>query len=263
MLIESDRHTPGDLVAWATLSAADAARGRSIHMRRIESSALRAVERFLRDPSECYASVSWGKDSVVVAHLVRRVEPTVPLVHVTRRAGEALRYRNGVATCRIQNPDCDAVRDAFLALWPMPYCERERVVGDESSYAHIVREFGDRRIMGIRSSESGTRALSAKTHGISTKNVCRPILNWSTDDVFAYLARHDLPVHPAYAMSMSGELDRSVLRVASIGGHQGVGMGRRAWERRYYRDCLSVDIGGQRSARLDESHGRSDDGRRR
>ena len=38
-----------------------------------------------------------------------------------------------------------------------------------------------------------------------------------------------------YACSLGGLLDRSKLRVASLGGQRGTGWGRAEWERRYYR----------------------------
>lgn len=52
--------------------------------------------------------------------------------------------------------------------------------------------------------------------------------------MFAYLHRFDLPVHPAYAMSRGGLWDRDRIRVASLGGRRGEGMGRAEWERAYY-----------------------------
>ena len=55
---------------------------------------------------------------------------------------------------------------------------------------------------------------------------------------FAYLAQHDLPVHPVYAMSMGGVIDRSKLRVASLRGRSGTGMGRREWEDLYYPEFM-------------------------
>ena len=93
----------------------------------------------------------------------------------------------------------------------------------------------ERRITGVRAAESQVRALSAATHGVSTETSCRPILRWSTSDVFAYLALHDLPVHPAYAQSMGGLWDREHLRVAPLGGHEGSGHGRAEWEQALLR----------------------------
>ena len=59
---------------------------------------------------------------------------------------------------------------------------------------------------------------------------CQPNGHWSARDVFAYLNAHDLPVHPAYAMTFGGALDRGRLRVGTIGGSRGTEFGRAEWE---------------------------------
>ena len=60
----------------------------------------------------------------------------------------------------------------------------------------------------------------------------------SAADVFAYLASRQLPVHPAYAMLGGGRYQRDRIRVSSLGGRRGDGMGRAEWEREYYGDIL-------------------------
>lgn len=237
MLIEAPTITERDREVWTLREAEDLARARSRPMREREREALRQVQRFLRGCGPVYVGTSWGKDSVVVAHLVRTVDPCVPLVHGFFQSALPGSSKDGLAYTRRQNPYCAAVRDAFLSYFPMPYSEvawgyeeEGRDIGDE-----LRRAFpGHARFMGIRAQESGIRALSAKVHGVSTDKVCRPILRWSSGDVFAYLARHDLPVHPSYAMSMGGQIDRENLRVESVGGPEGVNFGRREWETFYY-----------------------------
>ncbi|MBU6287646.1 MAG: phosphoadenosine phosphosulfate reductase family protein [Chloroflexi bacterium] len=100
---------------------------------------------------------------------------------------------------------------------------------------------GPARIQGIRADESATRAMSAMVHGVSTTNICRPVLSWSCADIFAYSYLHDLPLHPAYACSYGGQLEREALRVDVLIGDYidpintpGDGMGRLEWERQYY-----------------------------
>lgn len=227
------------------LEAGDHERAKSRDLAVKERYAVKALRRFLADPSECYVSSSWGKDSVVIAHLARRVEDTLPVVHGAWRQpyAEPRVGKCGTIYDAAENPHNDDVRDDFLARWPMPYAEVE-CSQTQPWHAPIKAEFGPRRITGIRAQESGTRTMSAAVHGVATGNVCRPILNWSADDVFAYLAKYDLPIHPSYAMSYGGRLDRTWLRVDLIGGGTGVDMGRREWERRYYGNALSHHAGG-------------------
>ena len=226
VLLSSDRLRPGDIEAWRAASAMDSVRP----IRRQADEARRAIAAFLLSGRAAVA-VSWGKDSVTVAHLVRGLDPSIPLYWVRLPGAD--------------NPDCERVRDAYLSDWPTPYEEFEApapergadgavVTGARSDGYAIAADRHPRRFTGIRADESGERARSAAVHGISTENVCRPILRWTALDVLAYLAQHDLPVHPVYAMSMGGQLVRERLRVASIGGLRGRGAGRLEWERTYY-----------------------------
>lgn len=88
----------------------------------------------------------------------------------------------------------------------------------------------------MRADESRARKLRSAAWGAATQNTCAPLDRWSNAEVFAYLARFDLPIHPAYAMSYGGALARDQIRVDCIGGRTGRGKGRREWEWTYYRD---------------------------
>jgi phosphoadenosine phosphosulfate reductase len=190
-----------------------------------------AVLRFVRG-GDCYAGVSWGKDSTVLADLVVRWASAVPIVWVRVEP--------------ITNPDCGAVRDAFLARYPnAPYeeievsCRRDEA-GEfhasgtlEAGFRQAAVKFGRRYLSGIRAEESAGRARRALL-GAETLHTCAPLIHWTAREVFAYLAHYDLPIHPAYAMTFGGALDRARIRVASLGGKRGTGTGRAEWEAAYY-----------------------------
>ena len=89
-----------------------------------------------------------------------------------------------------------------------------------------------------RDTVAGARKIMARTHGASTRSTCRPITWWSVQDVFSWLAAKDLPAHPVYAMQGGGRWPRERIRVASLGGRRGSGIGRSEWEREYYGDVL-------------------------
>lgn len=151
------------------------------------------------------------------------------------------------------NPDCLLVRDAFLARHPhveyreiVVHCARkENGTWDakgtlERGFERAAEAFGDRHISGIRSQESAHRKLREARHGVMTERTCAPITRWSGVDVFAYLHRANLPVHPAYACSYGGALERDRIRVAHLGGSRGTGHGRREWEWAYYREEVAA-----------------------
>ena len=136
------------------------------------------------------------------------------------------------------NPDCERVRDAFA---PARYHERVFRYGDCGHGEHwraVEVEFGPHRLTGVRMDESGTRAMSVKRLGVDTGRSCRPLADWTGSDVFAWLAVHGLPVHPAYACLGGGRWPRDRLRVHGIGGERASNYGRREWEREYYSDVI-------------------------
>lgn len=236
MLLSSERHTASDLALWREYEEADRLAASSPRLDAKIKEARIVIEQFaMRGPS--YIGVSWGKDSVVVAHLARDLD--LPLAWVKPEP--------------LFSPECLQVRDAYLARFPSRY--REFVVpmqrGEncwhasgtiEAGFRAACRDFGDRHISGIRADESGQRKLRMLTWSTSSPNSCAPIGWWSATDVFAYLARYDLPVHPVYAMlgacDSGARWERDRLRVCSLGGKRGQGHGRQDWERQYYGDHL-------------------------
>jgi phosphoadenosine phosphosulfate reductase len=238
MLIESPRISPADRAAWDRLERYDRALGASAALERDADKAREVIVRFAA-AGPCYASTSWGKDSTVVAHLLATSGVRVPLVWVRVEPWE--------------NPDCHMARDAFLARHGhlVDYVEiTHRSTAprwwDEDAWAHTsartsgggfavaARRYGARHISGVRAEESKVRGMAMAQWGTEGPGSCRPIGWWKFHDVFAYLAAHDLPVHPAYAQSRGGVMDRKWLRVSSLGGVRGSGHGRQEWEQHYY-----------------------------
>lgn len=240
MLVPSHRHTAADLRYWEELEYADLAHGQSTTVRKRAAKAVEHIKRYAAKPF--YVGVSWGKDSVVVADIVLRA---------SRICGFAIPPLVWIRVEPIANPDCETVRDAFFRIHDAPYHEvvvecdsdewgvhatgtLERGIKQGIKLAGAVR-----RITGVRADESADRTLSAKVHGVATESSCRPLLAWSANNVFGWLAAKNLPVHPVYAMCGGGRWPREYIRVASLGGKRGNKMGRSEWEREYYGDVLS------------------------
>jgi phosphoadenosine phosphosulfate reductase len=196
----------------------------------------------------CYASTSWGKDSTVMAHLVATSGVRLPLVYVRPTSWE--------------NPDCLLVRDRFLERygdqvdyeeywvtlgrrwWQTPETDPTFTTGAHAAgqFSQPERAHGGRHISGVRAEESKIRQLAMGRWGEAGPGACRPIGHWTAVDVFAYLHRHDLPIHPAYAMSYGGHLDRRWLRVSPIGGISAADKQRAEWERHYYPEIVNAGV---------------------
>jgi phosphoadenosine phosphosulfate reductase len=240
-LIASDRYTRRDLAVWGRLVEQDALWAQTDSFRRRVDRALVEIDTFAR-AGPCYAGVSWGKDSTVLADLVARAAPSVPLVCVVGRP--------------IANPDCDLVRDAFRALHPAQeyaeietWCRRDtdgwHATGTlERGFAETARCFGSRYLSGIRADESGRRKMRVRRLGTLGLDTAAPLGHWRARDVWAYLHLRALPIHPAYACSEGGARDRDWIRVAWLGLRHGRGRGRDEWERAYYaREMEALDRG--------------------
>ena len=229
MLVDSRRLSDAEREAWALAEASDLrwARDNVRRLDRLIATSRQVIADYLATGARPHVGVSWGKDSVITAWLALAVDPTLPLRWVRSR--------------RYANPDCDAVRDVFVSAYPCDYDEviaDDHIAGEVKTWmARLNREHRG-RITGIRADESSARRLSAATHGHATEGSCRPVLRWTERDIFAALARFDLPTHPVYAMTGPGIWTRRDLRVSTIGYYEGIGMGRREWERRYYPDVL-------------------------
>ena len=241
MLIDSPRLTRRDREHWEIMESLDQAYAlaRAARLRRLERDAVTSLRSFF-NAGAGYIGVSWGKDSVVVAHLAHLARVDAPLVAI--RAGPLV------------SPECDQVRDRFIADHPgVEYheirvdCQPDPDDRDgwhqtgtlERGFAKAAERFGDRYTSGVRAAESSGRSRRMRAYGCATGRTLAPIGWWRTEDVFAYAHWRGLPLHPAYAMSDGGAMDRARLRVSFLTLRTGEGRGKREWENRYYGDRLA------------------------
>jgi len=247
-LIRVAEHSPRDIRYWERCERVDALNAQRLPLARMQSRALDDMEAFVA-AGDCVAGTSWGKDSTVLAHLVAEL--------ARGRGVRGVRlYWTRIEP--VANPHCVAVRDAFLAehgahvdyveargecVLPQLGPDTDHAARwqpmDDAYHAATREAFGAgywslRRMSGIRAEESTTRRIRVARWGVVSATACAPIGRWTAEHVFAYLHAHRLPVHPAYAMTLGGMLDRHRLRVACLGGPEGTGHGRAEWERRYY-----------------------------
>ncbi|ERS60792.1 hypothetical protein HMPREF1261_00456 [Corynebacterium sp. KPL1818] len=238
MLISSDRHTPQDLQAWESLERYDhrlypAAEAKAEH-------AIEAIRRFA-DTGDCYLSTSWGKDSTVLVDLAGRAGVNIPIVSLVSDGYELPGTAQVRDMMRERHPHLE-YHELVLPPQPNRWWDTTTVKRTKHDadigWRLIEKRFGPRHITGIRAEESRIRTLVQHRFGDATERTARPIGTWAATDIFAYLAGHNLPVHPAYAMSHGGTLDRRWLRVHALGGVTGADKGRADWEESYFGDVI-------------------------
>jgi phosphoadenosine phosphosulfate reductase len=226
MLIITDRHTKADLKLWEEYREMDGLI--KIPMEKIEQS-LGIISNWLDTHKPGAVYTSWGKDSVVLLHLVSLLKIKVPVVY--------MRFTDR------DNPDCELVRDLFLETHDMDYHEDSfEYVKVRKTGAHwkaLQKKYGPYRITGIRNDESGIRKMVYLVYRESSKYSCRPLSLWRGKEIFAFIEQNGLPLCPVYGYLGGGRWERENMRTHSLAGTTGDNHGRTEWEREYYPDVLA------------------------
>ena len=239
-LIASPRHTDADLNHWKYWLAYDYLHINSPQYATHIRLTRQTIDAFVGRKRDYYVSVSWGKDSVVLAHMMWLAGSRCKYVYVRNLARE---------------PEGNiAVRDAFLSRYPdldyeeisYDYADADETYYDSKGNPHkwqsillSLREQYGCHVTGIRHDESAKRRRRFAYFGQETEYSYAPFRYLTVRDVFAYLLENKLPIHPNYAMTGGGRWDKYRIRVAAIGNTEGDGMGRLQWEQEYYSDILA------------------------
>lgn len=188
--------------------------GHQKKLRRTKEIILEALDK-MKKP---FVSVSWGKDSIVVAHLVWMEQRSVPMVWSDRGPEAELpetyplveewkrRYNINLAVVVPEMTMFELYRKYGI---PEISGGKTRAIIKEINLVRAIgnyaRENGfDGRFMGIRADESKGRRKLGKFRGplffgeTERMWICNPIIYWSARDVWAYIFANDLPYHPLY-----------------------------------------------------------------
>jgi phosphoadenosine phosphosulfate reductase len=151
---------------------------------------------------------SFGAESVVLLHLVAQVAPETPVLFLDtgKHFPETLAYRDEVAASLgltdlrvlIPDPALLEARDASGLRWsydPDGCCEIRKVL----PLSAALTEF-DATLTGRKAFQASTRAhlprFEIDTSDAIGRLKINPLIDWSAPDLAAYVAEHDLPVHP-------------------------------------------------------------------
>lgn len=158
-----------------------------------------------------YASISFGKQSICLAHMLYQIEPTLPMFFLA--SGESWIIHNFAE-----------VIDSFVSRWPinLTIVQTDHVFDGQNLDWQANRDAGqndlqnmcDRRewdgwYWGLAKEESTQRyfTLSRKWEGqphptifryTDGKYRCCPLMNWTLMDLAAYISIHGLPILELY-----------------------------------------------------------------
>jgi phosphoadenosine phosphosulfate reductase len=154
---------------------------------------------------------SFGAESAVLLHLVSRIDPNIPVLFLEtgKHFPETLAYRDllierlGLTNVIDLKPDAEelAKKDETGLRWsydPDGCCEIRKV----KPLAKAIGAF-DATITGRKSFQSSTRAnlprFEIDVSDAQGRLKINPLIDWSAEDLAAYIAEHDLPPHPLVA----------------------------------------------------------------
>ena len=182
-----------------------------------EHAALAIIDAGLAKGRRPYVAFSGGKDSLVVAHLVSRVDADITLVYADdelihdehavlidrykARMGDRLRIVRGQSIHKWFRTWTDAPfwRQPNLSIETLDRSPRQKPL----SAGEFAGRLGyDTAILGLRREESLRRAaILDGNDGISKLNrvtYVNPIIDWTTDDVWGYIIEHGLDYCSVY-----------------------------------------------------------------
>lgn len=208
-----------------------------VHRRRVEH-ALMTIEDAVKH-GRIGVGYSGGKDSTVLLDLVRRVVPDAIVgffdsgCELTWTYDLAARY--GVQTIHPVESLPDACRRAGYWGYPNPpepeaygTIDFEELLIHEPARRFVAENRLDVVALGLRAQESRGRWFNSRRRGDLYEVTreggvwrCLPLNRWTHDDVWAYIAAHDLDYNPAYDRMTELGIPRDKQRVSTLLGVSG------------------------------------------
>jgi len=209
------------------LTRADALHARSQRYRDLVSRTYADLAEQIVQAARPYVALSGGKDSLVAWAIASEIKPGIPAIW----CDDELEYDGTLELVRTLAGDRLVHVSGFAehAQWFRPW--RSEPFWREPDPAMIwtgarVEEWApaqgyDAAITGVRGSESRMRRLYAQPRGMVYERVDKtlvyqPIIRWSIDDVWAFIAVEGLPYHPVYDILSAARVRRDKQRIGPL-----------------------------------------------
>jgi phosphoadenosine phosphosulfate reductase len=184
---------------------------------------------------------------MVIVDMVARISPDVRVITLdtgrlpaeTYDMIEAVRERYGVAV-EVVSPDAREVEAMVTRHGPNLFYQS---VALRSLCCHFrkvrpldrkLEEF-DAWVVGLRRSQSETRAGLDKIQNLNGRLKISPLADWSAEEVKAYILEHDVPEHPLYLRGFTSIGCEPCTRSVTVGEAERAG--RWWWEDASNKEC--------------------------
>lgn len=213
--------------------------------RRVNEAKIVTQQMIDRAPNSCL-SLSFGKDSVAMCHLVLSVT-NIPIIYINcgefdefpetnalkakyeRAMGVSIIELNGTSVIEAHRKAGYIIADHDERKAVKRICREANNVLNDTACAYMREHSLMGIFMGLRKSESRTRAILLNARGpiyfAKKRNAwtCCPLWNWSARDVWAYTVKENLPYHRLYDIAPCG---REKARKGAMIGTTGERYGR-------------------------------------
>jgi len=162
----------------------------------------------LAETPDTVVAFSGGKDSTVLLHMARQIDPQLPGLYQDEEFTVLPETRRFVAQTPLLHHV--AVRQRYEIApgvefdhWPPPDPDPPLQVMEPNGVPLGVRLGYRGLLLGLRATESQDRAWHFVRHGPayqrkSTQLVCNPLHDWTDTDIWAYLAAYAVPYNAVY-----------------------------------------------------------------
>ena len=218
---------------------------RAYHQR--VSDALDRILRWNELVIQPYIAFSAGKDSTVSLHLTRQVISDCVAIYIDAgcafpEATDLLHATPNVLTFAADEPFLDT-------LERMGGVDGGRELENETMRTTVIHPLArlrsegyDGHVVGLRAEENRGRDMNFKIHGAIYYHsgyamwVCQPIVDWSYDDVWAYIFSNGIEYCKTY--DKMWHMPREWQRISYWAGETGRRYGRWAWLRQNYPELF-------------------------
>jgi len=214
------------------------------------------VCRVLNDHKNAYVSSSFGKDSVVLVHMLIQFRPNIPVLFINSNYCFPDTYRVRTDFVEKYQINLHEIRQPYdymelIHEYGLPHertrKQQDKVVdlikkdlGNQWAHEHNM----DCCFWGLRKEESKGRKALLNAKGRKYYNETKglyfvsPLADWMWEDIWAYIAKYDVPFSEIYTKQMFCD-PRQIRNTSWITTDGLEKNGRLQWLRHYYPDYFN------------------------